>query len=215
MVLSALGVPWETVVEDYLLSNHYRRAENDKMLAMVRSLASIQAGGEGEETAFQRVEGLLYVKEQSLRAAHAEILERHGSVEGYLVDGLGCSREDLARLKYLVVFVLAAACLLVAGTQSADADGKTVIRYATLAPSGSTFGKVLKAWSRSLQKETEGRVELRYYSGGSQGDERDFIRKMRAGQMDAAGVTSTGLGIIVRPVLVLSSPGLIREMPIH
>jgi protein-tyrosine phosphatase len=99
MVLSALGVPWETVVEDYLLSNHYRRAENDKMLAMVRSLASSQAGGEGEQTAFQRVEGLLYVKEQSLRAAHAEILERHGSVEGYLVDGLGCSRDELARLR--------------------------------------------------------------------------------------------------------------------
>ena len=109
-----------------------------------------------------------------------------------------------------VVLVMAAACLLVGGTPSADAEGKTVIRYATLAPSGSTFGKILKAWSRSLEKETDGRVELRYYSGGSQGDERDFIRKMRAGQMDAAGVTSTGLGIIVRPVLVLSSPGLIE-----
>jgi TRAP-type C4-dicarboxylate transport system substrate-binding protein len=105
---------------------------------------------------------------------------------------------------------LAAACLLVGGTPSADAEEKTVIRYATLAPSGSTFGKILKAWSRSLEKETEGRVELRYYSGGSQGDERDFIRKMRAGQMDAAGITSTGLGIIVRPVLVLSTPGLIE-----
>lgn len=95
-------------------------------------------------------------------------------------------------------------------TPSAGADGKTVIRYATLAPSQSTFGKILKAWSRSLEKETEGRVELRYYSGGSQGDERDFIRKIRAGQMDAAGITSTGLGIVVRPVLVLSSPGLIE-----
>ncbi len=115
-----------------------------------------------------------------------------------------------AAKKSWAVFVLASACLLVGGTPSADADGKTVIRYATLAPSGSTFGKILKAWSRSLEKETEGRVELRYYSGGSQGDERDFIRKMRAGQMDAAGVTSTGLGIIVRPVLVLSSPGLIE-----
>jgi TRAP-type C4-dicarboxylate transport system substrate-binding protein len=115
-----------------------------------------------------------------------------------------------AAKRYWVVFLLAGACVLLGGKPSADADGKTVIRYATLAPSGSTFGKVLKAWSRSLEKETEGRVELRYYSGGSQGDERDFIRKMRAGQMDAAGVTSTGLGIIVRPVLVLSSPGLIE-----
>ena len=99
MVLSALGVPWETVLEDYLLSNHYRRAENDKMLGMVRSLAASQAGPEGEEIAFQSVEGLLYVKEQSLRAARTEILERHGSVEQYLVDGLGCTRESLEQLR--------------------------------------------------------------------------------------------------------------------
>ena len=110
------------------------------------------------------------------------------------------------------VFVLAAACLLVGGSRAphADADEKTVIRYATIAPGGSSFGKILKAWGRSLSKETEGRVEFRYYSGGSQGDERDFIRKMRAGQMDAAGVTTIGLGIVVRPVLVLSAPGVIE-----
>jgi len=114
--------------------------------------------------------------------------------------------------KSWIVFALAAACLLVDGSGAvrAEAEGKTVIRYATLAPGGSSFGRVLKAWGRSLTKETEGRVEFRYYSGGSQGDERDFIRKMRAGQMDAAGVTTIGLGIVVRPVLVLSAPGVIE-----
>jgi TRAP-type C4-dicarboxylate transport system substrate-binding protein len=108
--------------------------------------------------------------------------------------------------------MLAASCMLVGGTAGphAEADGKTVIRYATIAPGGSSFGKILKAWGRSLSKETDGRVEFRYYSGGSQGDERDFIRKMRAGQMDAAGVTTIGLGIVVRPVLVLSAPGVIE-----
>ena len=117
-----------------------------------------------------------------------------------------------AAKKSWFVFVLAAACLLVGGSRAphAEAEGKTIIRYATLAPGGSTFGKILKAWGRSLSKETEGRVEFRYYAGGSQGDERDFIRKMRAGQMDAAGVTTIGLGIVVRPVLVLSAPGVIE-----
>jgi TRAP-type transport system periplasmic protein len=117
-----------------------------------------------------------------------------------------------AAKKSWLVFVLAMACLLVGGSRAphANAEGKMIIRYATLAPAGSAFGKVLKAWGRSLAKETEGRVELRYYSGGSQGDERDFVRKMRAGQMDAAGVTTTGLGIVVRPVLVLSAPGVIE-----
>ena len=97
MVLSALGVPWDTVLEDYLLSNHYRKEENDKMLEMIRGLAS--GRGDGEEIASSRVEGLLYVKEQSLQAAHAEIIERHGSVEAFLTNGLGCSSEGLARLR--------------------------------------------------------------------------------------------------------------------
>jgi len=118
----------------------------------------------------------------------------------------------VAAKKSWFVFGLALACLLVGGSPAphAEADGKTVIRYATIAPGGSSFGKILRAWGRTLEKETEGRVEFRYYSGGSQGDERDFIRKMRAGQMDAAGVTTIGLGIVVRPALVLSAPGVIE-----
>ncbi|MFA9471019.1 MAG: tyrosine-protein phosphatase [Deltaproteobacteria bacterium] len=99
MVLSALGVPWETVVEDYLLSNHFRKEENDKMLGMIRGFAARHGGPEGEEVAFSRVEGLLYVKEQSLQAAHAEIIERHGSVEVFLTKGLRCSTEGLERLR--------------------------------------------------------------------------------------------------------------------
>ena len=85
-----------------------------------------------------------------------------------------------------------------------------VIRYATLAPLHSPFGKILRAWGRTLEKETEGRVEFRFYAGGSQGDERDVIRKMRAGQIDSAGMTTVGLGIVVRPVLVMSAPGVIE-----
>lgn len=99
LVLSALGVPWQTVVEDYLLSNHFRKAENDRMLAMIRSLGASQAGPDGEQTAFSSVEGLLYVKEQSLQAAYAEIIERHGSMAAFLTEGLGCSEEGLRRLR--------------------------------------------------------------------------------------------------------------------
>lgn len=116
--------------------------------------------------------------------------------------------------KTLFVTALAAGVFLLPGTVSApraNAESATVIRFASLAPAGSAFMKVMKAWNRSLKKQTENRVELRFYSGGSQGDERDFIRKVRAGQMDAAGVTTTGLGMVARPVLVLATPGLITD----
>src|SRR5690606_32486456 len=65
----------------------------------------------------------------------------------------------------------------------------------------------------SLKQATNNRLALRFYPGGSQGDERDFIRKIRAGQLDGAAVTSNGLGQVVRPVLVLQAPGLFSGYP--
>ncbi|MCZ6806773.1 MAG: TRAP transporter substrate-binding protein DctP [Deltaproteobacteria bacterium] len=120
----------------------------------------------------------------------------------------------MTKAKNLFIALLAISAFLLPGTVSApraSAESATVIRFASLAPAGSAFMKVMKAWNRSLKKATDNRVELRFYSGGSQGDERDFIRKVRAGQMDAAGVSTTGLGVVARPVLVLTAPGLITE----
>lgn len=118
------------------------------------------------------------------------------------------------KAKHAFIAFLAASAFLLPGAVSvpaANAASPIIIRFASLAPPGSAFMKLMQAWNRSLKKETENRVQLRFYSGGSQGDERDFIRKVRAGQMDAAGVTTTGLGMVARPVLVLTAPGMITE----
>jgi TRAP-type C4-dicarboxylate transport system substrate-binding protein len=118
------------------------------------------------------------------------------------------------KIKHAFIALLAVSAFLLPGavsTPRADAASPIIIRFASLAPAGSAFMKVMKAWNRSLKQQTENRVEFRFYSGGSQGDERDFIRKVRAGQMDAAGVSTTGLGMVARPVLVLTAPGMITE----
>lgn len=112
----------------------------------------------------------------------------------------------------LVVALAVFAFALPGGTApTARAEGATVLRMATLAPSGSSWMKVFNAWNQSLQKVTNGTLKFSFYAGGSQGDERDFVRKMRAGQMDGAAITTTGLGILVRSVLVLAVPGVITE----
>ncbi len=107
---------------------------------------------------------------------------------------------------------MAAVAALVPGTtvpSTANAEGATTIRIASLAPPGSSFVKVLKAWSRTLEKETEGRVDLRVFSGGSDGDDRELIRKIKAGKLDAAGVATTGLSAIAPELQVLTAPGLL------
>ena len=116
--------------------------------------------------------------------------------------------------KYPLVLAFALIALLVPGqaaVSQAPTTAATTIRIASLAPPGSSFVKVLKAWSRTLEKETEGRVELRVFSGGSEGSDRDLIKRIKAGKLDAAGVATTGLSMIAKELQVLSAPGLLTD----
>ncbi len=97
------------------------------------------------------------------------------------------------------------------GVAQSAVDDATVLRIATLAPNGSSWMKIFNAWNLTVQKETNDTLRMRFYAGGSQGDERDFVRKMRAGQVDGAALTNIGLGQLVRPILVLSVPGVFSE----
>jgi len=56
------------------------------------------------------------------------------------------------------------------------AEEITTIRLATLLPPGSPYNDLLRAWNRSVKKGTGNKVQLRFYTGGSQGDERDFVK---------------------------------------
>lgn len=63
-------------------------------------------------------------------------------------------------------------------------------------------------WARIAAQRSNNELRLRFYPGGVMGDERDMVRKIRIHQIDGAALTTVGLGIIYRPVLVLETPGL-------
>lgn len=110
------------------------------------------------------------------------------------------------------IALLALAVLFIPGAAPRSADAQQAagiqLRMATLAPRGSVWMRVFEAWNNSLRQRTNNQLSFRFYPGGSQGDERDVIRKIRIGQLDGAAVTSTGLSLVVRPVLVLQAPGV-------
>ncbi|MEM7433738.1 MAG: TRAP transporter substrate-binding protein DctP [Myxococcota bacterium] len=114
------------------------------------------------------------------------------------------------------VVVLALLGLLASGdvlNAEARADEVQSLRLATLAPRDSGLGQAFRYLGEELRKRTEGQVELKMYFGGVAGDELTVVRKMRAGQLDGALLTSHGLGALVRQVLVLQAPGLIGSYP--
>ncbi len=107
---------------------------------------------------------------------------------------------------------LVAALAVVVSTGGAARAQNVERRVATLAPPGSSWMKVLDKGAAAVEKATGGRVKTKYYSGGSQGDERDVIRKMRLGGVDGAALTSVGLGMIYSGIRVLELPRLFNTV---
>ncbi len=103
-----------------------------------------------------------------------------------------------------ITSALVASLLLVAHAAHAN----TELKIATLAPIGSSWAKIMQEGADRLAKETQGRVTIRYYFSGQQGDERDVVRKIKLGQLDGAALTAVGLGLIQPDVLVLQLPYL-------
>src|SRR5207245_1184066 len=90
------------------------------------------------------------------------------------------------------------------------ARAQSVFKIATLAPEGSSWMKLYHEWANSVEKHTSGRVKIKFFAGGVQGDEREAVQKMRGGLLNGAGVTGVGLGQINEEVRVLELPFLFR-----
>ena len=101
-----------------------------------------------------------------------------------------------------------AAVGLLAARGSARADE---LRIATLAPSGSPWMEVLDKAQGEIKDKTAGRVTLKYFEGGSQGDERDFVQKIKLGQLDGAAVTAVGMSMIDESIRVLELPMMFQS----
>lgn len=114
--------------------------------------------------------------------------------------------------RMLSMALLALAGLLVLpGLARVAATDEVVIRMATLAPAGSSWDRIFKAWNKSLSEKTGGSLKFQFFSGGVAGDERDVLRKMKAGQLDAAGITAVGLSQVVRSISLLQLPGVVDD----
>jgi TRAP-type C4-dicarboxylate transport system substrate-binding protein len=86
---------------------------------------------------------------------------------------------------------------------------ENTIKMATLAPEGSAWMSIFHTWAKDVEEHSSGRIKVKFYAGGVAGDERDAVRKMRLGQINAAAVTAIGLGLIASEVRVLELPMMV------
>jgi len=108
-----------------------------------------------------------------------------------------------------VMGVAAAAAVLIGAAGAAQAEEW---RIATLAPDGSAWMKILGRGAEELSKATTGRVSIKYYPGGVQGDEKDVVAKMQLGQLDGGAFTTIGLSMVDESIRVIELPMLFKNV---
>lgn len=96
VILGALGVPRDTIMADYMLSNTYLKGKNEATAAMFKK------SGAPFDIAY--LEPVMTVRPEYLQAAFDEMDKRYGSFDAYIRQGLGMTDAQVAafRDKYLV-----------------------------------------------------------------------------------------------------------------
>ena len=114
-------------------------------------------------------------------------------------------------IKPLGIFAGIALCFFAFTSTSLHAEKVYELKFATLAPPGTTWMNLLQEWADTVREESEGQLVFKIYPGGVQGDEPDVLKKIRFGQLHGGAFTGYGLGHIYSPVRVLELPFLFNS----
>ncbi len=101
--------------------------------------------------------------------------------------------------------------ILLTAMQPSEGSDSFTIKFATLAPEGSTWMLTLREMDAEIQRRSGGRIHFVFYSGGVLGDEIDVLRKIRIGQLQGGAFSGVGLGSVLPSVRVLELPLLFEN----
>ncbi len=121
---------------------------------------------------------------------------------GHRSSVIGRRSSDSARRLTVILLCL----LILSPAQPLEGAGPFRIKFATLAPEGSTWMLTLREMDAELQQRSSGRIRFVFYPGGVLGDETDVIRKIRIGQLHGGAFSGVGLGSVLPSVRVLELP---------
>lgn len=96
LILITLGVPRDTIMEDYLLTNQYL----DTVKIAAKSKAKMEGQGEVPKEVMKAV---MEARPEYLNAALDDILNQYGDVEHYLIQAVGLTEESIAKLQDMLL----------------------------------------------------------------------------------------------------------------
>lgn len=114
--------------------------------------------------------------------------------------------------KRLLVFALVFLCLCGSLHAQEKKQPRFFWKTATLAPDGIGWAKHMKDLIfPEMEKSTKGELQVKTYWGGVMGDEEDYIKKIRIGQLQGAGLSAQGSAQACPDIQVLELPFLFNN----
>ena len=103
------------------------------------------------------------------------------------------------------------AALLLAAVLVAAPCGAQTLKIATVTPEGSAWMRDMRAAAAEIRERTDGQVEVKFYGGGTQGDDLRVLRKIRGRQLQGAVLASSALAGVYPEMLQYGLPLLFRS----
>src|ERR1700730_11459120 len=88
---------------------------------------------------------------------------------------------------------------------------QTISRLGTLVPKGSRWHEILLNMGEEWKKASGGKVELKIYPGGEQGDEPEMVQKLRIKKLQAVAISGAGLSGIDAATAALQIPMMLNS----
>ncbi|MDH3467454.1 MAG: TRAP transporter substrate-binding protein DctP, partial [Gammaproteobacteria bacterium] len=101
--------------------------------------------------------------------------------------------KQLKRRMLMRILICLVASAVLAAVNISDADAKMQLKIATLLPESTDRAKTMLAAADEIKERTEGRVSIKYYFGGSQGNDNKVLYKMKIGQLHGTTFSPSAL----------------------
>lgn len=106
-------------------------------------------------------------------------------------------------MRALVFLALSLVCV--------PAFAQDALKFGTLAPDNTPWSKLLQDFKKQVEEKSGGKVKVKIYLDGKQGDERAMLQKMRFGQLTGGGFSTGGMAAVVPELQLLELPFLFDD----
>lgn len=102
LLLSTLDVPWQTISEDYMLSNEYRLTGSKNRIHYLDSIAQFNSNIIDKEANKKNIESFYLLQPEYIDGTRSHILDNYGSFEAYL-GSVNVSQEQRERIRTILL----------------------------------------------------------------------------------------------------------------